>query len=416
MLRNLSNRFVASLVDQCAVSGGNFLIVALGAHFLPLSEQGKLIYIYTAYVGLVLFNIAAVFAVAPVVRNEVSSPKYYRRLLFDVQLIVALFSSVAVIMAFNLGGGALGWQPSGIENLAIVAFLFLQQIADFQRRSGYVFDQIEISSRVNILGIVSRVFVLFFVRPGSAFEFVTLLTVTAMPGVVFELLIQRRGETGGEYLTQRGEILRRHMHLCRWNILNAPLTWGGLHLPVFLVAALASKEQAAIFGSVRAISTFANVFLGLLETLIPSWMASRVAVGGMSALRFASLRLLKVGGVLWAFGLLIIVFIGESAVVFLLGEQYKKYALILSIGWLGNGIYFVGRILGLHYRIGKNSFAEFLGAVGGGVVLFCCLPLIQQYASWGGAWTLVAVQLGSVFSLLGYRTLANIVSKRERDV
>ncbi len=51
--RRTRRDFFCSLIDQCAVSGGNFLTIALGAAFLPIDEQGRLVYVYTAYIALV---------------------------------------------------------------------------------------------------------------------------------------------------------------------------------------------------------------------------------------------------------------------------------------------------------------------------------------------------------------------------
>ncbi|MDV7396227.1 hypothetical protein RZS08_32840, partial [Arthrospira platensis SPKY1] len=52
-----------------------------------------------------------------------------------------------------------------------------------------------------------------------------------------------------------------HWRLSGWLIMDAPLKWIGVHAPILLVGLLHSGEAAAVLGTVRALISFANVFL-----------------------------------------------------------------------------------------------------------------------------------------------------------
>lgn len=405
---NPRRRLALSLVDQGAVSAGNFLLVALGAQFLPVHEQGKLVYGYTAYIGLVLLNIALYFAVAPVVRTGLSEPGCYRATLFRSQMISALLSGGLVIAIFHAMEGMLAWRAGPIELASLYAFLFLQQLADFHRRAGYVFDQIGASMTGSLAGLAMRILAIVAVRPGDAASYFLILAVTALPGAAWALLagIPRRDD--GCPAAARHALWRSHIGLSKWNVLNAPLMWCGLHLPILLAGALHSKEAAAVLGSIRAITTFVNVALELLETLVPAWLAAKFPRGGMAAIRSAEVRMLAIGGGVWLSGALAILWGGEAILSLVLGAEYATHVPALLVIWMGNGVYFIGRVIGLHYRMARNTFMEMLGSVGGLCALLLSLPIIAAQGALGGAWSLLFVQLGVVAAFLGYRWVVSL--------
>jgi hypothetical protein len=405
---NHRQRLALSLVDQGAVSAGNFLLVALGAQLLPVHEQGKLVYGYTAYIGLVLLNIALYFAVAPVVRTGLSEPGCYRSALFRSQMASALLSSGLVIAVFHSMESMLAWRASPVELVSLFAFLFLQQLADFHRRAGYVFERIGASMAGSLVGLAVRFTAIILVRPGDAAAYFFILALTALPGAVWALLAGIPPRDEGCPAAVRHALLRSHVGLSKWNVLNAPLMWCGLHLPILLAGALHSKEAAAVLGSIRAITTFVNVALELLETLVPAWLATKFPQGGMAAIRAAEVRMLVIGGGVWLSGALAILVGGEAILSLVLGDQYARHAPALLVIWLGNGVYFVGRVIGLHYRMARKTFMEMLGSVGGLFALLLCLPIIAAHGALGGAWSLFFVQVGVVVAFLGYRWVVSL--------
>lgn len=409
-MRNTRKHFLLSLVDQCAVSGANFLTIALGAAFLPIGEQGKLVYTYTAYIALVLFNVSAFFSTANIVRNEVDSDGRYRHLLLSAQMVSAPLSSLLLLLGLVVFQAALQWQVTLQETALLLAFLIFQQFADFYRRAGYVFERIGRSAVQSMWLYGIRIAAILYFRPESLSGFLLAMSLPALPLALRGLgeLIRDRDD----YKDANRDIARFHLGLSKWNVYGAPLRWAGLHLPILLVGALHSLEAAAILGTLRAITTFANVLLELLETFVPAWLSAKLQKGE-KALRSGSLALLGIGVLLWLGGAAAIALFGEALVLNMLGTEYAEYTLILHIIWLGNGIYFAGRAVGLHYRMKQNSRLEFLGLGIGFGVLLPSIPLIPLYGAWGGAWCLNIVQIATLASLLVYRLRYRISGRQQ---
>lgn len=125
--------FLLSLVDQSVVSGANFLTIALGAVFLPIGEQGKLIYVYTTYIALVLLNVSVYFSAANIMAAEVGSQARYEGLLLKFQVATALLTSTLTLAVLAVFHQALAWQVSLIEATFLLLFLSAQQVAEIGR-------------------------------------------------------------------------------------------------------------------------------------------------------------------------------------------------------------------------------------------------------------------------------------------
>lgn len=393
--------FFHALSDQGAISAGNFLTIALGAHFLTLEEQGKLVYTFGIYYGLVIFNVAAFFSSALLVRGERDRWACYQRLLLKWQAGFSLVSAVLVTAILAATGQYLDWQVSWIESLSLGIFYVVQQLADFYRRSGYIFDHIAESAISSQIVFWFRVLTIVLIHPTTLVGFLGVLIFTASLGAV-AIMIRAWRIRGLTCDHQNNQLLTEsHVFLSKWNVFNAPLTWGGLHLPILIVGAVSGKEAAAIVGSIRGIATFLNVLLELLETYIPVWLASKITREGDLS-RNPTIRLLIIGLVIWLLGFAFLLAAGERIVLFLLGERYLAYFPILFVIWLANGFYFIGRVIGLHFRMTRDTLAQAIGSAGGMLALLFSLPLIQQNGVWGGAWSFAIVQAGVILTLVLY--------------
>ena len=392
--------FFYALSDQGAVSAGNFLTIALGAHFLPLEEQGKLVYAFGIYYGLVIFNVAAFFSSALLVRGEREGWACYQNLLLKWQFGFSLVSAVLVTAILAATGRYLDWHVSWVELLLLGIFYVAQQLADFYRRSGYIFEYIAKSAISSQIVFGFRVLMIFLIHPTTLVGFLWVLILSASFGAC--AIMVREWRTRGPASSHRDqEQTNSHFRLSKWNVLNAPLTWGGLHLPILLIGAISGKEAAAIVGSIRGITTFLNVLLELLETYIPTWLASKITREGYLS-RNPSIRLLIVGLAIWLLGFVLLFATGERVVSYLLGERYLTYFPILLVIWLANGLYFIGRVIGLHFRMSRDTLAQAVGSAGGIVALLFSLPLVHQDGIWGGAWSFAIVQAGIILTLILY--------------
>lgn len=390
--------FAHALGDQGAVSAGNFLAIALGAHFLPLDEQAKLVYAFGIYYGLVILNTAAFFGSALQVRGDPVAWPDYERMLLRGQALSAFALAILVPGSLWVAGDLIGWRISPNEALLFGVFLLLQQFADFYRRSGYVFGRTGASVLSSQAVFWIRILGILIIRPDAFTGFLWIFVLSALAGSMGLLLGTRQSRASQpEGHTQ----LYAHVHLSKWNLVNAPLLWVGLHLPLFMIGALANKEAAAIVGSIRGLTTFMNVFLELLETYIPLWMVRRAAAEGRLSRRPA-LRLLEIGLVVWVFGLFGLWVAGEQLLFLMLGEAYVSYSIVLLIIWAANGLYFVGKVIALHFRTAHDTFAQVIGSLGGIAALATAVPLITHEGVTGGAWSFFVVQTGLVSALLVY--------------
>lgn len=401
-MKKSTSHFILSLVDQCAVSGGNFLTIALGAALLPMDEQGKLISIYTVYIALVLFNVSVFFSAANIVRDNVESSTQYRHVLLSAQIGSAPLALAVVFIGLMTFQGALRWYITASEMAFLSGFLIFQQIADFHRRAGYVFDLVGRAALQSVLLYGARIAAILYLRPETVSGFLFAMALPAFPLALYGVIrcLLDRGKLVGADGSR--DIARLHLSLSKWNIYGAPLRWAGLHLPILFVGALHSLEAAAILGTLRAITTFANVLLELLETSVPAWLSGK-RQQGQQALLSGSLALLGVGSLIWAAGMAAMALMGETVIRNMLDAEYAAYTPVLYVIWAGNGIYFVGRTVGLHYRMQQNSKLEFLGLAMGACALLLSVPLIPLYGVWGGAWSLVIVQVATLGGLLASR-------------
>lgn len=376
------------LTDQVLVSGGNFLTIAICAHVLPLSEQGKFTYIFASYMALLLLNVAGIFQGAAV-RAPVQDESYQVSLA-RFQLLQALMLSVIIFMVWFGVGNIFGWQASKIEAELLFLFLMLQQLADFDRRSAYVFSGSNRALCSSAMLYPLRIIGLLVIRPESIIQVLLILLVSALTPAVFTILTasRRLSENSLPWVT----VIKDHLIYSRLFIAGIPLVWLWANIPVFLLGLLHGKEQAALLASIRGISNIANVLMEQIETkVVADW--GRVRHGeGTQVLQAAVNRLLWIGALFWIFGMVVTLIFGRAIVALVLGNLYAPHWNLLVIGWLGYGIFFFARILSIKHRtLGANK-VEFIGnffgvlaALAAGVVIIPALNVT------GAAWVYVII-------------------------
>lgn len=392
----MKRKLFLSITDQVVVSGGNFITIALGAYILPIAEQGKLAYVVSAYMATVLLNVAAIFAVAPVVKHEAAEPASYRYVLFQGQTLLAVLTALVITTALHFLGERIGWSISAVESGVLLLFLILQQFADFKRRAAYVFDSVTQACYASLWTYGLRIGLLVVLQPSTILEVLAILAGGALLTALATVLESVKQGRASRRAGRPKLAICLHLHLCKWSVLNAPLGWACFFFPIFLLGALGSEKEAAVLVSVRSIGNAANIALELLETQVPVWLASTSAQHGRSSLKDASINLLRVGACLWALGLVVVWMFGGTLIGWLLGANYSAYGSILVISWFANGIHFLGRVVGLHYRTAKSTKVEFAGSLGGLAGLAIALPAIDRYGVIGGAWSYVLVSMGIV--------------------
>ncbi len=384
-------RKLASLVDQILVSGGNFLTIAICAHALSLTEQGKFTYIFASYMALLLINIAGIFQGAAV-RAPAQEQNGYKTTLARLQLLQAFFLSLFVSLVWLIAGKYIGWEASGSEAWLLFIFLLVQQLADFDRRTAYIFSGSKRAVYSSAMVYPIRIIALLFISPNSVSQVLLILIFSALiPGAIifFTAFRPRYGA-----LQSWGVATKDHISYSRLFIAGAPLGWLWSYIPIFMLGSLYGKEQAALLASIRGISNVANVLMEQLETkIVADWARIRHGDGAL-VMGNAAYRFIKIGISFWLLGMVVVAFFGREIVALVLGDLYAPHWHLLAIGWFGYGVYFLVRVSGIKHRALGSNQVEFIGNVFGVVTaLLAGFILIPAFHATGAAWLYVLISL-----------------------
>ncbi len=379
---------VAGLADQVLVSGGGFLTIAICAHALSLAEQGEFTYLLASYMALLLLNVASVFQGAAV-RAPSQNHTAYKTSLARLQLLQAFALSTLVGGLWLTADSVLNLQVTSADIALIFAFLVLQQLSDFSRRSAYVFASASRALFYSAMLYPIRIISLIIIQPHTLHNVLLILVASAiLPATItvfnaFSMKIEARAWYHS---------VTAHLAYSRLFILGAPLGWLWSYMPILILGFMNGKEQAAILGSMRGISNIANVLMEQLETQVVAEWARIHNTEGKSGLEGAVYRLTKIGIVLWLLGLATIILFGQEIVNLLLGILYKPYWKLLVISWLAYGLYFLARIYGISHRTIGANHVEFGGGVFAVVTaLVTGFVFITYFGLSGAAWSYVVI-------------------------
>lgn len=381
-------RKFASLADQALVSGGNFLTIAICAHLLPLAEQGKFTYVFASYMALLLMNVSGIFQGASV--RAPAQNDSYQPILARLQLIQASLLSLAICAAWFGAGGMFGWQATKVEAALLFAFLVMQQLADFDRRSAYIFSGTKRAVYSSAALYPLRIIVLLLVRPETVSQVLWVLIFSSFLPALPALLMagKRQPAASNSWVNE----VKAHLFYSRLFIAGAPLGWLWSYIPIFMLGMMHGKEQAALLASIRGIANIANVLMEQIETkVVADWAKIRHG-DGAEVMEAAAVQLLKIGMGLWLLGLLVIALFGREIVALVLGNLYSPHWNLLLIGWGGNGAYFMARVYGIKHRALGSNRIEFAGNLGGVLAaLIAGFTLIPLQQAVGAAWVYVII-------------------------
>jgi O-antigen/teichoic acid export membrane protein len=381
----------ASFIDQTLVSGGNFLTVAICAHFLPLEEQGKFIYVFSSYIGLVLLNVSGIFQGAAVLAP--SKDQTYEPALARFQVYSALLMALFVGLIWRLVGPSLGWDISAYDAGLIITFLFFQQLTDFTRRSSYIFSTDQSALLSSLLTYPARLLALYLIVPSSVdVVLIILIASSCIPtGVAI-----RKANQSKLILSKWTELVLEHLNYSKLFIAGSVLSWLWAYAPVFILGMLQGKAAAALLASIRGISSMANIFIEQLETKAVADWSRQFHREGTKSVQSSIDRLNKIAFVFWALVMGIIYSFHESIVAIILGDQYLPYASVLMIAWIGYGAFYVARIYGIQHRTFGDNRIEFIAGIFGllsaAIGSYLLIPLFQvEGAAW--VYALIAITM-----------------------
>ncbi len=392
-------RKFGSIADQVLVSGGNFLTIAICAHVFSLSEQGKFTYIFASYMALLLLNVAGIFQGAAV--RAPAQDSTYQTSLARLQLLQAALFSLLISVTWFGAGNIFGWQATATEAGLLFAFLILQQLADFDRRSAYIFSGTRRAVYSSAALYPLRIIGLLVIRPETVSQVLLVLIVSAIIPAV--LTISAASKSRSKAAPSWLDATKAHIAYSKLFIAGAPLGWLWSYIPIFMLGTMHGKEQAAVLASIRGISNIANVLMEQLETkVVADW--ARVHHGsGTHVMKAAVSRLLKFGIIFWLSGMTVVVVFGREIVTLVLGNIYVPHWHLLVIGWGGYGVYFLARVSGIKHRtLGANQ-VEFIGNLCGVVAAIAAgFMFIPAFSAAGAAWVYAIISAAMLIGQMSY--------------
>ncbi len=385
-------------LEQLLCSGGNFLTIALSARALSLEEQGKVGFMFVAYVAIVMISAVAICQYANINAPRLTSflRKQYYAFLVLVCILLVLASTAFFSVAIPALAEYVSWHISDIETVYFVVYLALQQFIDFYRRTSYIFKTAGWALLVSALTYIPRIILLIFVNFHSFLDVLFILILTSIPGMALFVVDLIRCKN---YVVEGWKrFARLHFIASRWLIASGPLSWLWAYIPVFVLGKINGLAAVAVFASVRTISNIGNTFMEVLETSVAAKAGVHQA-SQPSRMKDYMWVIFTVGFLVWGLGVLFLLVVGDKLIFYTIGERYEGYNDLLVILWFVVGLTFVFRVHGLKLRTEGRAKVVTIGfAVSTIIVIIASPSFIERYGVYGAAITFVLGAIGNFLS------------------
>jgi O-antigen/teichoic acid export membrane protein len=411
----LTSRMLLSIVDQCIVSGTNFLTIVVLGRACGLSELGVYSLAYTIVVILLVVQESLLVTPYTVIASHLRSAarrRHYAAATLEQQLFVACVASVGLFVA----AACVGWLIPGGAFTAVIAMLAVVTpcwlLKEFARRICFV----ELNTRVPI--VLDTI--------AAAVQLSVLCALWAGVGVSASLALAAAGLGHASAATIWCILFRPSLHTPRHVFRRAVrLNWGlgswtslsritemlhtySLH---WLLALVAGPAATGAYAAALSLLALANPMIMGVGNLLAPETARAYAGGGIAALRRMVLRVSgQVTLITGAFVLLLAASAGPLLGL-IFGEVEPGQAtvvVVLSLGlWVGmagfgadNGLRALARPVG-------NFRADLLGW---GISVAFAAVLIGSWGAPGAAVGALAGNIAATVVRIG--VFAQIVRER----
>lgn len=393
-----------AFADQLVVSGGNFLTIALCAHLLAAEEQGKVGIVLSTYLVTSIVNQTALFQMGGVRAALEGDTRSLLAGLASFQVLLGLAATAVLVAALVLTGDLIGMSPGAREVLVAGGYFLLQQYADFDRRSAYIFATPGRALASSLVVFPVRAGLLLLLAPRSMADAYLIVTLTALPPAAVTLARALRAPAGAG---GRWRFMADHARRSRWLVASTPLAWAWNQVPVYFLGNMLGLEAVGAYVSVRGITNVANLGLELLETYFSPRLALAAHRGGAGDYRRMILAVLAVGAGFWLLGLVVILAAGPWIVGTLVGAQYVQYSDVLAWLWLAALLTFAFKLDAIDARTREVTQAIPAGYLSG---VFCavagCILLLPGLGPVGAALARVAASVGVLAGQRATRVLS----------
>jgi len=337
--------FSWSVIDQSLLSLTTFITIAFGVRNLIPEEYSIIAGVYLVFFSLNIFCSGLFFSVAAPRLKFAQNPKEFLSEIYTYFLIFSaaiIFSIICILLIYDF---------IDKEDLFLGAVFILVTISgEGFRRILYLLNEPFQAALMNSTILSSRIACFLIIETFTLSSFLLFLILTSL--VPFVLFIFKA----------KFPLSFSHRHIdgyffySKWNFFAAIPIILTVHAPVMLASSFIGPIAMSVLVTLRSITNFTNVFVGLFDTAIP-------------ILHSAGFKL-KVEGLIFIFYFitsLIIFEYGDLLLGLLFGSRFSDFRIELLLLWILSGLYMMIRLRLVKLRarfVRKIEFYSFaLGAI-----------------------------------------------------
>lgn len=383
--------FIWTALDQALVSGGNFLTIFLGAIFLTLSDQGHLIVLYSFYFFCLIISISLVYAPIQSVYPKLDENSNYKFTAFLYHILISLLLIMVVIAGIQGMSLSAALSISMDSVLYFIAFLFLQQMADYGRRVAYVFYNPKVAFFLSTFLYVPRIGLFMILKP-SELDSVLLLLVSTSAFNAFIIILYTGVEKVRSSLSFEKNLLLQHINFSRNIFYSAPIGWSVAYSPTLVLGFFSGPVLVGVLGTLRSIVGLANFFVEMIEVSVISHLASRKHKGEERYVQKFFKSLIILFSIFWLVLLVASIELYDFGIAFIDDEfkQYRNIFLLLCVSYI---VYFYARMHVLYFRVFYDTKPEFYNSKVALISTIVLFPLIYAFDIVGAASVFIIAQL-----------------------
>ena len=382
--------FLYSTLDQVNVSLTHFLWVILGARLLLPHDQSIVLSVFFFYLLLIILSYGLNFSHAYHLKQDALHrfmkliTQFYLPILF---LNGLLFASALYLISLN---------HNWLLAIGVFAFILLNGLADFVRRTLYLQDKPKFAFRLGAINTCARIlFVGFaFLTTFNLTSYLWAWSLGALPSLICFI---KTSPISFKRFDFKG--YRNHLKRGRYGLINQGLGWINSYLPFYYLALVVGAKEAAIFGSIRSLFSFMNIFFEQFDTIYPRFMMHSIREKSFTMVNRMHMSFL----VLWLLILFVFVTFGEHLLGMILGATYQDHVWIFILSWAGGGFYYMNRSMAIYQRVNKEFNPEVFGSVCAFIAMGVTLYLIKMYGLQGAAWVGILPHLAAFLGLIAYQ-------------
>ena len=382
--------FFYSTLDQVNVSLTSFLWVILGARLLLPHDQSIVLSVFFFYLFLIILSYGLNFSHAYHLKQD--ALHLFIRLITQFYLPILFLSGLLFASALYVMNLDHDW----LLALGVFAFIVMNGLADFVRRTLYLQGKPKCAFRLSVSSTCARIlFVGFaFLTAFNLTSYLWAWSLGALPSLIYFIKTSRVSFKRFDF---KG--YRNHLKRGRYGLINQGLGWTNSYLPFYYLVLVVGVKEAAIFGSIRSLVSFMNIFFEQFDTIYPRFIMHSIREKSFTMVNRMHMSFL----VLWLLILFVFVTFGEHLLGMVLGATYQDHVWILILSWVGGGFYYMSRSMSIYQRVKKEFYAEVFGNVCAFIAMCVTVYLIKVYGLLGAAWVGVLPPLATFLGLVAYQ-------------